>query len=683
MLKKKLMAVAIATVFTLSSLTTTVFAADFNKSITGATVKLADPGKNESKGHGKIDKDLEKLFKFIDSKDVSWACNAIERLAGKGIINGFGFGRFAPNEKVTHLEALAMVFRLTGDDDDAERLNNQVHALYRGKKTVWGQGNINLAIEKGILLDEELEDFNPNTPAKRHEIAKYIIRALDEDNTNKAEKYMDEDLSFKDAKDIPDESVGYVYMISDLEIMIGDKNNKFNPMTPVTRAEMAVLLDRAEGKFDIPDTDKKKSGIVFVSADEDDNEITVTVKGVTSTYEYLDDVSVYKNNILAEIDDLVKGDVLKIYFNSSKKVIFIEVTKNIADEESDITFTTVSYNSLPEVLQDEVDDLKSTENYKAYEYNDYIYLLATMGKKNTGGYDIDIEKLSKVEDDDEYTVTAVVYSDEPSSREVVSQSDTYPYSIVRFKSFDDIENVIFVDEDEDELDDVKIEVVSEVSSVEGEIYDLISSSRKITVEKSNGTKVTYTVPTDAEIEVNSEDDAEFSDLEEGMIVELTIVDDEVTEIDAEDTEDEVTEVKGTITSINTSNETIDVKQSNGKVVTLTIPDDAEITVNSEEDEDFSDLEKGMKVEVELVNDEVTEVIAEDTIVKVTGEVIGLSSIVGNKITLLVSGNNKVYTVASTVDIVSDGDDKDFDDINMHDDLILTFENGTLVKIEIE
>lgn len=806
MFKKKLIAAGIAAVFTLSSFTTTVFAADFSKSFTGETVKLTNPGKGNGNGNvqSKDIKTIKKLYKFTDSKDVSWALNAIEKLAGKGIINGIGYGKFAPNNKVTHLEALAMVFRLTGDDTVAESLNNQVHALFKGKKTVWGQGYINLAIEKEILLEEELEDFNPNTPAKRVDIAKYIIRALGE--TEEALDNMDADLDFKDSKDIPEDSVGYVYMVSKLKIMIGDKNNKFNPNTPVTRAEMAVLLDRAEGQFDIPDTDRRKSGIVFVSADEDDNEINVKIKGISYTYEYLDDVNVYKDGEFADIEDLEAGDVLQLVFNSSKKVIFIEVVKNVADEVSNISFSEVAYKNLPETLQDEIDDLKAKENYKAYKYNGYIYLLATMGKKSTGGYDIDIEKLSKALDGDEYTITAVVDTDEPSSGSVVTQSVTYPYSVVRFKSFDDIENVVFVDGDDDELEDADIEELDEVTSVEGEIYDLISSSRKIKIEKSNGVKVSYTIPSDAEIQVNDDDDARFSDLEEGMSVKLEITDGEVTEVIAEDAEadevsfkvveynnlaarlkdqvdhlkltknykayeyddyvyliatmgkktsdgydinienidkvksgskyiveaevaidtpssssssktvypytvarfssfsnissivfqdedgdelaevkivklDEVVEVKGTIDSINTSKETINVKKSNGSVVTLTIPDDAEISVNDEDDEDFSALEVGMNVEVEMVDETVTKVVAEDKKVEVKGELTGISISTVKRITLDVDGRSKTYTVDSDVEIILDDDDARVEDLKIGDQLTLTFVNGLLVEIE--
>lgn len=806
MLKKKLMAVGVATVFTLSSLSTTVLAADLSKVNTGVTVKFTNPGK----GNGKVKNDNKK-YKFNDCYDSQWAINAIEKLAGKGILGGIGQGKFAPKSNVTHVEALAMVLRLTGDNDEADRLGKTVHPYYTGIMPLWGYGYIYIAIEKGILLPEELKGFNPNQPAKRHEIAKYIIRAMGE--TDEALDNMDADLDFKDSSAVPDESVGYVYLVNELNIMVGDDNNNFKPMEPVTRAQMAVLLDRAEGKFDLPDTDNRKNGTIFVSADEDDNEITVKIKGVTTTYEYLEDVSVYKDGDFTDIDELEAGDVLQLTLNSSKKVIFIEVVKDSEDadeEETPVSFAEISYDKLTGELQDEIDDVKSTESYKAFEYGDYIYLMAAMGRKNTGGYDIDIEKVTKTEDDGEYTITAQVDTDEPSSSSFVTQAVTYPFTVVRFKSFDDIENVVFVDGDGDKLKEVDIEKVDEVSLVEGEIYDLIASSRTIKLEKSNGTKVSYAVPSDAEIIVNDDDDAEFSDLEEGMSVELEITDDEVTKVTAEDEEsdeisfktveysdlaarlkdqvdhlkltknykafeyeddiyliatmgkrtsddyeidienlekvkdgskyivraevaietpsstsgnettypysivrfdkfsniskisfvdedgdkladtsiaeiddaDDAYEVTGTIEAINTSRETINVKKSNGSVVTLSIPDDAEITVNDDENENFSDLKVGMSVEIEVVDEVVTKVVAENKEVELSGELTGMSISNEKKITVKVDGKNRTYTVGSNVEIIiDDEDDMRVEDLEIGDKLTLTFVNGALVQIE--
>ncbi len=809
MLKKKLMSLGIAVIFTLSSLTTTVFAADFSKAATGAsvTVKFTNPGKGN--GNDKDKKNDEKKYKFDDCKDITWALNAIEKLAGKGILGGVGQDKFAPRSNVTHVEALAMVMRLTGDNKEAENLGKKVHPYYKGEMPTWGHGYIYLAIEKGILLPEELKDFNPTKPAKRHEIAKYIIRAMGK--TEEALKHMDEDLPFRDSNAVPEKSVGYVYLVNELKIMSGNENN-FKPMEPVTRAEMAVLLDRAEGKFDLPDTDIKKNGIVFVSADVDDNEITVKVKGNTVTYDVLEGVQVYRDDSFRDIEDLVAGDVLQLIFNEKKEVIFIDVVKDAEDnddeeEQTELSEVDVDYEDLPEVLQDEVDDLKSTKNFKAYEYNDYIYLLATMGRKSTGGYSIVFEEVYKVETNDDFIVKAVIDTDEPSPTENVTQSVTYPYSVVKFRSFDDIDFVRFVDDDEDELAEVEIANVDDVSIVEGEIYDIISSSKTIKVEKSNGTKVSYTVPTSAEIIVNSDDDAEFSDLEEGMLVEIEIADDKVIKVTAEDSEedelsveaveyndlagklkdqvdylklsrnykayeydnyiyliatmgkktssgyeididnvykiessdkytikavietdttsagdgtttypysvvrfkqfddietvrfvdednsklaevrivelDEVVKVEGTISYIAASSRTIKVEKSNGSVVNLTIPNDAEITVNDDEDESFSDLVKGMKVEVEITDERVTKVTAEDTITEVEGILTGISISTEKKITLKVGSTSKTYTVASDVKVVIDGETARVEDLRVNSELTLKFTNGILVEIEKE
>ena len=487
MLKKKLAALGIAVVFTLSSLTTTV-AADYKKPAAGGniTIKVVSPGKGNAYGQTKIKKNEVKKYRFDDCADITWALNAIEKLAGKGIIGGIGNGKYAPKSNVTHVEALAMVMRLTGDDKEAEGMGKKVHPFYKGILPNWGYGYIFMAIEKGILLPEELKDFNPNQPAKRHEIAKYIIRAMGE--TKEALKHMDEDLDFKDSSAVPDKSVGYVYLVSKLNIMIGNEKNMFKPMEPVTRAEMAVLLDRAEGKFDLPDTDNRKNSTVFVSADVDDNEITVKVKGVTVTYDVLEDVQVYRDGSFETIEDLVKGDILQLTLNNSKDVIFIEVVKNAEEDDDDeedeiaVSFRTVSDSSLPKVLKDEIDDMKSKESYAAYEYDDYIYLVAAMGRQRTGGYDIDIEKVYKIGDNGEYIIKAVVDTDEPSSGSNVTQAITYPYSVVKFKSFDDIKEVIFVDNDGDELDSAEIEDLDEITIVEGKIYGLASSSKTIRIE---------------------------------------------------------------------------------------------------------------------------------------------------------------------------------------------------------
>ncbi|HQI16455.1 MAG TPA: protease complex subunit PrcB family protein, partial [Bacillota bacterium] len=273
-------------------------------------------------------------------------------------------------------------------------------------------------------------------------------------------------------------------------------------------------------------------------------------------------------------------------------------------DENKVSFSEVDYDDLSDRLKDQVNYLKLNKNYKAYEYDNYVYLIATMGKKNSDGYKINIDDVYKIKNGNKYTIKAVVDIDTPSS---TSSSDSvYPYSIVRFKNFDGIDTIRFVDENNNKLSEAKI-------------------------------------------------------------VEL----------------DEVVTVEGIISAINSSSKQIKVKKSNGTTVALTIPSSAEITVNDDDDASFSDFEVGMKAEVEIVGDIVTEVVAEDDETEVTGTLTGISISTVKKITLKVDGTTKAYTVDSDVKVIIDNETKRVEDLNVNDKLTLKFTNGILVEIEKE
>ena len=60
-------------------------------------------------------------------------------------------------------------------------------------------------------------------------------------------------LTFKDEDKIPAGSVGYVAVATEKGIVTGYDNNTFRPNQPVTRAELAALLDRTDEEM--PDND--------------------------------------------------------------------------------------------------------------------------------------------------------------------------------------------------------------------------------------------------------------------------------------------------------------------------------------------------------------------------------------------------------------------------------------------
>ena len=60
-------------------------------------------------------------------------------------------------------------------------------------------------------------------------------------------------LNFRDDDKIPAGSVGYVEVATEKGIVTGYEDNTFRPNQPVTRAELAALLDRTDDQ--LPDND--------------------------------------------------------------------------------------------------------------------------------------------------------------------------------------------------------------------------------------------------------------------------------------------------------------------------------------------------------------------------------------------------------------------------------------------
>ena len=282
--------------------------------------------KSDSKFKGSINISV-KFFK--DSGDVSWAQKAIDKLMLKGMLKGDN-GKYQPNRSVTQLEAIIMSLRVMGWEEEALAIKN-LPKKYKGSAVqAWAVGYINKAYEKGILDEVDMMYFNPNAPAKRHEVAKYIIRALQKDDEAKAK--MNAVLPFKDAAAVPQGSVGYVYLVNQLGIMKGD-GQKFNPMGTLSRAEMAVLFCNLDDKVDNEnDADEVKGTIDSISA----GRIVLKVGVLNKTFAVSEDVVVYKATKRVDYSTVVKGT--KVLLKTEDDVVeYIEILSNDQNDGKIIT----------------------------------------------------------------------------------------------------------------------------------------------------------------------------------------------------------------------------------------------------------------------------------------------------------------------------------------------------------
>ncbi|ACT00097.1 S-layer homology domain-containing protein [Paenibacillus sp. JDR-2] len=319
----------------------------------GASSAFANGNHNDDggkKGDDRGDKKEVKVnWKFNDEDDMKWAMEYIMRLASKGVFTGYEDGTFKPNQKISRIETIVAAVRLMGLREQAEsteEMNTKLNfkdADQIKKKYPWAVGYVAVAVENDLFNENDFE-VKPQENATRLWAATILVKALKLEDEAKA--LSNTQLNFKDAKNIPAGSVGYVALAIKKGIITGYNDNTFRPNQPVSRAELAALLDRTDSE--IPDNDGQAiTGKLKAVASN--GQITITQSGGTDLTLSLDqNVFIFRDDKKAAVSALKAGDeiLVRTYQN---KIVFIEVTKAAVDESKlfDVTgkINTITYNA--------------------------------------------------------------------------------------------------------------------------------------------------------------------------------------------------------------------------------------------------------------------------------------------------------------------------------------------------
>lgn len=490
----------------------------------------AAPSANKGNAKGK----MQSVLKFKDVKG-HWAENVLLAMTAKGYLKGYEDASFKPSNNVSQLEAVVMIVRALGLEEEAQNAKLSLPVKHAKQIPSWAAGYIQVAYEEGILTLWDLSSFNPNKPAKRVEVAQMITRALDLKESSNSNGY----LKFLDQKDIPNNFKGIVIIVVQTGIMQGNNNNCFLPNKPITRAEMAILLDRIDGKVE-KNTGKEVTGkIRFVNEDE----ITILKNGESKEYDFADDVTVYINGKASDIEDLERGLFVKLILDKKGKVTFVKA----------------------QVTEDK-------------EYEGEIIQIV-LGKD--AQFTIDTgskEQAFKVNSDTEI---------EKDGKEIFLNELEIGWT-VSVEAKDGVALEIYVhDEDEDEDDE------DEEVEYKGTIRSVDADEATISLRDNQGNRYTFDVDEDAEITLDGAS-ADLDDLERGFDVEVIVIDDTVIKIDAESP---VEEYEGEIIAITlVGQDTIIIETDDEEEYVFDVTKDTEIELNGEP-ADLDDLEKGDQVKI--------------------------------------------------------------------------------------
>lgn len=562
------------------------------------------------------------ISKFIDLKEVEWARNAIEKMAEKDMLKGVAENKFAPNKPVTKAEALAMILRVLGHDEEAQL---ELKAIKEGKKKSkikdmaqeWALGYIEIA-KKGNLLadDEELTWKNLNKPAQRQEVAKYLVRAMGLEG--EAAVSQDKPLPFKDAAAVKKAFRGYVYVAYDRGMMRGDNKNNFQPNKSVTRAEMAVLVEKLDEYKDTSPAVKTLEGIL-VEIRNNNKTLVLKVEDSMKYYRMDDHVKVYINNQLSELRYLEEEEKIKIYVENDK---VIEIRWN-----SD----TVVEGDVFEGVITAIDNINKK---------------ISVTKGNTA-------RLFTIHSDTPIKIngSSAVFSDLAIGMDVK----------------------VTIKND-------KVLLVAGTGSIvkyRGKITD-INRDRKEISFKTGSTVSVYKVDEKTIIRIDGSI-RDFERLEVGMEADIKAVGTTLQEILARNIRETL---KGTLIAINRSIKEITIK-SGSTERTLKVNEDAVIRLDGQRAA-LNDLMPEMEVEVAANNDKADRIDAYTVETQYRGELI--EKYMGNPYRLVLSSNSKTYAyhVDRGVIILKNDDDdaKKFKDLKLGSQIEIIVSKGVVIKIRI-
>ena len=169
---------------------------------------------------------------FTDIANVEWAKEAIEALAEKGVLNGKGDNKFAPNDTVTREEFVKIIVAAFELSDDAADCDFADVAEDR-----WSYSFIAAASKLGIISGDGT-NFNPTAGISRQDMAVIIHRVFDYLKL----EVLGDAISFDDSADIAEYAKDAVDALTAAGIINGMGDGTFAPAGTVTRAQAAKVV---------------------------------------------------------------------------------------------------------------------------------------------------------------------------------------------------------------------------------------------------------------------------------------------------------------------------------------------------------------------------------------------------------------------------------------------------------
>lgn len=203
-------------------------------------------GNNEYKGT--IVLNVQQKTKSAEFSDVgtslSWAADSVDFLNYEGVAQGSN-GKYNPSSNITRGDFMLMLYRAFLEDEHKnDSITSNFSDVTKGTTTYSKETYQAVGVAKKLGIAQGTNGkFNPKSYITRQEAMTLIYRTLDEVNYDLEYTVSTSTSSFKDYSSVASYAKTAISDLIGHGIVIGN-NNKINPTSNITRAEMAVILHR-------------------------------------------------------------------------------------------------------------------------------------------------------------------------------------------------------------------------------------------------------------------------------------------------------------------------------------------------------------------------------------------------------------------------------------------------------
>ncbi len=260
-----------------------------------------------------------KTFSDVENDPkVEWAKPYIEAMAEEGYLKGYEDGTFKPNKTISKTEALIILARMIGVNneefaDSVEYAEEEFGAMLKKYGTNYTK-EMAFLLYNGVLSTDELDTYIgksvKNEPLMRYEAAILMTKLLGAEEDVQSNLFVSS--TYADTTEIPDSARVYVEFVKDEGIMQGMGNNEkgqpiFAPLEPVTRAQMSKMLCSLIDVLDL----SVQTGVI-AAVDTFEGTVTITIDGSDIVHELASSSKMKINGRDVAIEDFERGMHVKV-----------------------------------------------------------------------------------------------------------------------------------------------------------------------------------------------------------------------------------------------------------------------------------------------------------------------------------------------------------------------------------